>query len=308
MTASLSGRNGHDHDMAPLALADGTVVAVRDLGPRDAGTTVVLHHGWTQDHTSWEDVAQLLAEDHRVISYDARGHGRSDAGPHGSATIDQFADDLAEVITLLAPEGPLVLAGHSLGGPVLLAFAERHPALLTDRVAGLALVATGAAHLGSDIMGLPGVVTGPLVRVLPRALALPARLRIPRTRMQPLISQAIRTGLYGPGAASAVARRRTAAQVARSHPGTIAALAGNIVGRSWLHAMEALADVSTVILGGTHDLLTPIAHSHTMAEALPTATLVVYKGAGHMLPYERTSEVAAEIAALASPAAGRATS
>jgi pimeloyl-ACP methyl ester carboxylesterase len=55
------------------------------------------------------------------------------------------------------------------------------------------------------------------------------------------------------------------------------------------------------VLGGTHDLLTPIAHSHALAKALPHATLTIYKGAGHMLPYERAAEVATEITALARP-------
>lgn len=308
MTASLSGRTGRADGFGTLALADGTVIALVDLGPRDAACTVVLHHGWTQDHTSWEDVAQLLAADLRVLSYDARGHGRSDAGPRGSATLEQLADDLAEVITRLIPEGPVVLAGHSLGGPVLLAFAERHPELFAERVRGMALVATSAAFIGRDILGLPRRVTTPLLKVVPPVLGSSTRFPLRRTGMGPVLAQAIRTGLYGPGAATPTFRRRTSAQVARSHPATVFALAAGLVDRDWRHLLDALATTPTKVLGGTHDALTPIAHSRAIAAALPTAELIVYPKAGHMLPYERATEVAAELRALASSDAGTAVS
>jgi pimeloyl-ACP methyl ester carboxylesterase len=66
-----------------------------------------------------------------------------------------------------------------------------------------------------------------------------------------------------------------------------------------LAMMPMLENVPTLILGGTKDALTPIAHSRAMAEALPQAKYVVYVEAGHMLPYERADEVAAELSELA---------
>lgn len=305
-TPALAGRNGRAPGMSALALADGTVVAVRTVGPVDASTTVVLHHGWTQDHTTWDDVTPLLARSLRVVRYDARGHGRSDAGPHASATLDQLADDLAEVIAAAAATGRLVLAGHSLGGPVLLAFAHRHPDLM-QRVDGVALIATSGNDIGSDILGLPLAITRPVMRALPRVLGPVGRVPLRRvTRVSAALAPALRVGLFGPGAATSEDRRRTAAQVARSHPATVAALASALAGRDMSHALPSLGATRVLILGGSHDLLTPVAHSHALAAALPHATLTVYKGAGHMLPYERTAEVARAIAALAQPSAGSA--
>lgn len=303
---ALAGRNGRAPGMSAVALADGTVVAVRTIGPADAPATVVLHHGWTQDHTTWDDVTPLLARTLRVVRYDARGHGRSDSGPRGSASLDQLADDLAEVIAATAATGRLVLAGHSLGGPVLLEFAHRHPDLM-QRVDGIALVATSGNDIGSDILGLPLAVTRLVMRALPSVLGPAGLVPLRRvTRVPAVLAPALHVGLFGPGAATSSNRRRTAAQVARSHPPTVAALALALTGRDLSHALPSLADTRVAILGGTHDLLTPVAHSHALATALPHATLTVYKGAGHMLPYERTLEVAAEITALAQPAAGSA--
>lgn len=299
----LTGRAGPIDGLAAVAVADGTVLAVRDLGPRHStAPTVVLVHGWTQDHTSWEDVAELLSAQVRTISYDARGHGRSDAGPRGSATIEQLADDLADVLAQLVPTGPVVLAGHSLGGPVIMAFAERHPDLLADRVGGIALAATSAARLGTDLFGFSRWITAPAIRIAPVITGLRARSRARvNTHFPRVIAEAIRYGLYGPGQATAENRRRTAAQVARCHPETTVALVDAMLAHDRIDVLHALRDTPTVVLAGTKDALCPMAHSRAIAEALPHADFVVYPNAGHMLPYERADEVAGQILGLAVP-------
>jgi pimeloyl-ACP methyl ester carboxylesterase len=301
----LSGRSGRDPSLVPYALADGTVVAISDTGPVGAAQVVVLVHGWTMDHTTWDDVVPELHREHadlRVIAYDSRGHGWSDAGPKGTSTIDQFADDLAEVITgYLGEDGRrnIVIAGHSLGGPVLMSFAERHPTLLKERVAGLAMVATSAAGLGQDIFGLSGRLTAPallLQPVITWPLAL-SRARINLHHPQ-LLAPFLRHGFFGVGGATKRNRQRMAAQVGRSHPATTAALVGEMAHHDRLHSLGELAGTPTVVLAGTKDGLCPMAHSRAMAEALPGAELVVYPKAGHMLNYERPAEVAAQIGGL----------
>ncbi|WP_164512482.1 alpha/beta fold hydrolase [Nocardioides baekrokdamisoli] len=295
-TSRARSRAGFD----TLTTPDGTVLAVVDAGPRDSAATIVLQHGWTQDHTSWEDVAERLAGTYRVVSFDSRGHGRSDAGPRGTATVEQLADDLAEVIDQLAPEGPLVLAGHSLGGPVLLALAERRPDIVFERATGIAMVATSAANIGRDILGLPLAVTSVASAAVPAVSRLRQFSRAPRnTRYPRVIEEFVRLGLYGPGQGTRANRSRTARQVARSHPETTAALVPALMHHDRLAMMPLLDKVPTVILGGTKDALTPIAHSRAMAEALPQAKYVVYPQAGHMLPYERANEVTGELTALA---------
>jgi pimeloyl-ACP methyl ester carboxylesterase len=238
----------------------------------------------------------------RVVAYDGRGHGWSDAGPPGTATIDTLADDLAEVIDGLVPTGRVVLAGHSLGGPVLMAFAERHPELLRERVDGVAFVATSAAGIGQDIFGFNKRFTGVLMLVRPLVTRLQGRARRGvNFRFPGLLAQVLRLGLYGPGAATKRNRTRTAAQVSRSHPATTGQLVDEMVDHDRIAQLADLGGTRTVILIGTKDGLCPIAHSRAIAEALPEAELVVYPKAGHMLPYERPAEVAAQIARLAQP-------
>lgn len=294
----LQGRISAAQGFDTVKLTDGTVLVVVDEGEKDAAATIVLHHGWTQDHTSWEDVAEILATKFRVISYDARGHGRSDAGPRGSATIEQLADDLVDVIEQRVPTGPVVIAGHSLGGPVLSALVERHREFVDRRVIGFGFVATAASAIGTGFMGLPDGITRRLIPVASNAARVRALSRGRRnTRFPRIIAEAIRLGLYVPAHATWRNRSRTARQVARSHPETTATLMRAALAHDRMHILETI-ETPTVILAGTKDGLTPVSLSRRMAEAMPHAKLVVYAGAGHMLPYERATEVAEELAGL----------
>ncbi len=97
-----------------MPAADGVPLHVEIDGPADAPVTVVLAHGWTLDRRTWGPVARALASGPapvRVVRYDHRGHGRSAAVDPATMTIDQLADDLAEVLAATAPDGPLVLGG-----------------------------------------------------------------------------------------------------------------------------------------------------------------------------------------------------
>ncbi len=290
-------------ELEPFALADGTVIALHDTGPAGSSVVVLLVAGWTQDHTSWTDVVAELHRqqpDVRVVAFDARGHGRSDAGPRGTYTVDQLGDDVAQLVTRYLPGRRVVLAGHSLGGPVIMAFAERHPEVVINQVIGVALVATSAAGLGHDVFGLSARVTAPVMFVTPLLARLRGLSRAKINLRHPeLVAGFIRMGFYGPGAATAHNRRRTAAQFSRAHPATTAALVNEMLQHDRLRSLAELDRTPTVVLVGTKDGLCPIAHSRAIADAMPNAELVVYPGAGHMLPYERPAEVAEQLALLA---------
>jgi len=82
---------------------------------RGAGQSIVLLHGWGQDHRSWDAVAEALATRYRVIAMDLGGHGQST----GSETdFIAFAAQVSASLDRLGIDAPF-LVGHSLGGMVV---------------------------------------------------------------------------------------------------------------------------------------------------------------------------------------------
>jgi pimeloyl-ACP methyl ester carboxylesterase len=103
----------------------------------EGGLHVVLIHGSLDRSAGMLKLSRRLDEQFRVTRYDRRGYGRSLA-VGGPFDIEHQVDDLMGLI-----DGPCVLFGHSFGGNVALAAAERHP----DRVAGVVTYETPLSWL-----------------------------------------------------------------------------------------------------------------------------------------------------------------
>jgi pimeloyl-ACP methyl ester carboxylesterase len=116
---------------------DGTALHAEIHGDRTASLTVLLCHGYTLDSASWQAQVSALAERARVVVWDHRGHGRSETGPADHLTVDQLGRDVLAVMDQTARGTPVVVAGHSMGGMAVLAFAEQHPEMFGSRVAGV---------------------------------------------------------------------------------------------------------------------------------------------------------------------------
>jgi pimeloyl-ACP methyl ester carboxylesterase len=277
--------------------ADGVRLAVDIDGPERAPVTVLLAHGWTLDARTWGPVAEtLVAGPHppRVIRYDHRGHGRSDAVPPESMTIAHLADDLVDVLAATAPDGPLVLAGHSMGGMTLMALAEQHPRVAA-RAAGVALVATASGGIADTTFGLSarGAAVARLADRRMRGIGADRATMAPPWLMAPGLSWLL-LGTHP----DALARRLTVDAVAGCRPQTVAGFRPTLDEHERDAALAAYARTPTTVLVGSRDRLTPVAAARQIADALPSAQLTVFPGAGHMLPVERVDGVAARIAAL----------
>lgn len=112
---------------------DKTKIFYKDWG---TGQPILFSHGWPLSGDAWE--AQMLffgQQGYRVIAHDRRGHGRSDQ-PWDGNNMDQYADDLAELIEKLDLSN-LVLVGHSTGGGEIAHYIGRHG---NARVAKVVLV------------------------------------------------------------------------------------------------------------------------------------------------------------------------
>lgn len=283
--------------------SDGVALHVHDTGTSVPGTpTVVLVHGWTMDHTSWDRVAdalpRTLGRGVRVLRFDHRGHGGSAPAPKGTATVARLADDLAELITARVPAGPIVLAGHSMGGAAMMALAEQHPDLVRERVAAAAFVATTSGGLSDGDLGLPAWLAVPVLaaeRRMTRRIA--ALERSVLSRRTAVLRPGLRWLAFGrrPSWADVAA---SAVQVGRCHPASMAAFRMSMNEHERAAALAVYADKPTIVLAGLRDRITPPTHARIIADELPGTRLHLYPGAGHMLMLERTEDVTGRIAEL----------
>ena len=97
-----------------------------------AGDPLVLVHGSWGDHHNWDPVVPELSASFRVVTYDRRGHSRSER-PAGQGSIYDDADDLAGLIDALEL-GPANLVGNSFGSIVSLNAAIRRPEVFATLV------------------------------------------------------------------------------------------------------------------------------------------------------------------------------
>jgi pimeloyl-ACP methyl ester carboxylesterase len=138
-----------------------------------AGPPVVMLHGLlVGSMTTWYfGAAPRLAERHRVLLYDLRGHGRSER-PRTGYGLTAMVADLDGLADQFAPDEPLSLVGHSWGALIALGFALRRP----ERVARLVLVEaplppSQVGELAAFLSLSPGAMAEALPEPLRGALA-----------------------------------------------------------------------------------------------------------------------------------------
>ena len=285
--------------------ADGVALHVQVDGPPDAPVTVVLAHGWTLDTRTWGPVTRALVAGTpaRVVRFDHRGHGRSAAVDPSTMTLEQLADDMAAVLDAVAPGGPLVLGGHSMGGMTLMALAQRHPAVY-ERVRGVALVSTAAGGLAGHTMGLHPRVAEVVARGERRmygSAGWASRRSLGNPRV---LAPGVRWLLLGPRSGPE-ATRITVESVAQCRPLTVSGFRPALEAHEREVALATFARIPTAVLVGSKDRLTPVPMARRIASALPGASLTIFPDAGHMVPVERVAGVAGRISALVHGALAR---
>jgi pimeloyl-ACP methyl ester carboxylesterase len=119
----------------PSIKVNGVSLAVYEW--QGSGPAIVAIHGLTANHTCWAPLADSLTPDFRFIAYDLRGRGESDKPSSGYSLAHHCQDLLGLLDAMRLPRA--VIAGHSLGANIAVAFADRHP----ERVEKLVLVDGG---------------------------------------------------------------------------------------------------------------------------------------------------------------------
>ncbi|XAH25324.1 alpha/beta hydrolase [Xylophilus sp. GW821-FHT01B05] len=101
---------------------------VRTWGtPQPGVPPLVLVHGWMDVGASWQFVVDAMAEDRFVIAPDWRGFGLTEVPPTDQFWHADYLADLDFLLDALVPEGPVDLAGHSMGGNVAMLYAGVRP-------------------------------------------------------------------------------------------------------------------------------------------------------------------------------------
>ena len=98
------------------------------------GTTVVFLHGFLENSSMWKPLAEVLSKSNRVICIDLLGHGNSECMGY-IHSMDLMAEAVEAVLKHLRIRKPIII-GHSMGGYVALAVAEKH----SDKMKGLCLL------------------------------------------------------------------------------------------------------------------------------------------------------------------------
>lgn len=280
---------------------DGLELHVSTHGPEDADVTVVLAHCWTADEADWHyqvrDLLTRYGHQIRIVTWDHRGHGRSQVCSAGGCTIENLARDMGDVIDRYAPSGRLVVAGHSIGGMTMTALPAARPELL-PRISGLLFVSTSSGRLDTVTLGLPEM--GRFLRAqIPRVLATRARMLARGTRRSSprLERQVAQRFLFG-----RPARPRDIGLVVDQMISCCADTFSGYYRDMMLHertdALPAYDGIPTTVLVGSADLLTPPHHGRRIATNIRGARFVVAPDAGHMLPLERDRLVSDELISL----------
>lgn len=285
---------------------DGVVLYVEEVGPLDAPLTVVFSHGWTLRSGAWHYQRLGLADwtpgpelsagrrpSVRLVFFDQRSHGKSSRADSDHTTMADLAGDLAAVLATAAPEGPVVLVGHSMGGMALITLAGLRPNLFTERVVGVGLVSTSAGAVSTDQLArtlLSG--NGALVKLVSNAVSRYPQL-IERGRVGSSDAVWLLTRALG------FARKDVPGElvdyldemISGTPIDVITDFLPALMGLDQAAALPVLATLPVVVICGDHDRQTPLARSRAIAAALPDAELVVVEGAGHMAILEHPDVV-----------------
>ncbi len=242
------------------------------------GPPLLLIAGLGANSSAWATIKPLLVSRFTVITFDNRGTGRSEVPP-GPYTIDQMADDTAELIRHIG-KGPVLAVGWSLGGSVLQGLLIRNGDLVSKAVLLSAfpsytelqhgwldcLLALRKSDVSAEAQAMFGMAWGFTGKMLVNHAALAAGARLGAAAPNPTS--------YEGFAAQAHGLRRY-----DSRP------------------LLPTVKTPTLVLVGAEDVLTPVSQSIEMSELIPNGTLQVLPRGSHGMAVEYTPETVAAIVA-----------
>ncbi len=223
----------------------------------------------------WDAQIEALSAQYRVIAPDLRGFGQSSlesGDAERGVSMEQYADDLAELLDVLGVREPIVLVGFSMGGYIAWQFVRKY----ADRLRALVQCDTRAAADTQD--------------------ARETRLRMAdhaaewgSARIAELTSpKMLRTDAFE-------MERHVVEQlgrvIARTSPAAIAAAQRGMAARPDVTSMLPTISVPTLIVVGAEDAISPPQEMRAIADAIPNAEYIEIPDAGHMTTMENPDAV-----------------
>ncbi len=262
-------------EQSAFTTSDGAEVAIHTAGSSGAPTALLVH-GFTLDHTCWQQLASRFVDDGMaVVAPDLRGHGSSTLGS-SPPDLARLTRDVFETISQRQLT-QVVLIGHSLGAFIALA-ARADPAAspLVQRVVVISGMATSiqnpfvkaGARVFSSGVGRRLVHHERTGRSMLRSWFRP---RAPAAEIEPV------------RAISASCPTRTCREVALA------------TSRIDLRPSLSLAGPPTLVICGERDRATPSRYSEEIADSIENASITTIKDAGHMVVTEQPAATAAAI-------------
>lgn len=254
---------------------EGLRVHVRDVGPRDDATPIVLLHGTSASLHTWEPWVAALSSSRRVVTLDLPGFGLTGATADGDVSIDQTLRVLHTLFARLDVKR-IILAGNSYGGRIAWEYAVAHQ----DQVAGLVLVDSSgyplqskSVPIGFRIARTPGL-RRLAEKLLPRSIIENSvrNVYVDQSKVTPEVVDRYFELTLREGNRVALARRFE--QVP---------LAGDV------EKLKSLR-MPTLILWGEEDRLIPLENGKKFDADIPNSELVVFPNVGHV-PQEEAPEV-----------------
>lgn len=267
--------------MPYLKLKDGTDLYYKDWG---TGDPIVFSHGWPLSSDAFEDQMLFLAlKGYRVIAHDRRGHGRS-SQPWQGNNMDQYADDLAELVKHLQLKN-VVHVGHSTGGGEVARYLGRHGTKLALKAVLIGAVPPLMLKTEKNPVGTPKEVFDDI------------RANVVKDRSQFFKDLAV--SFYG--------FNHNPDQKSQGMIDTfwMLGMQGSI--KSLYDCVEAFSESDTtedlkkmdiptfVIYGDDDQIVPPVSSSEAAVKLLPNATVKKYPGGSHGLCSTHKDEISQDI-------------
>lgn len=264
-----------------------------EVGPTDPeAITVVYVHGFNISAEEFcFQVDALRGMGVRQVLLDLRGHGQTGWCEPTKLNVDDAADDVAAVLHARGVRGPIVVVGHSLGGPVSLSLMRRYAA--DFNWAGTVQISSAVEPF--VMQGMPQILAGPAGCALAWVVSHTPRFAEGlRRAVTATLAPVLAFGFYFRPMDYEIIQFH-ARMIERTPLATYAGFFDDLLVHSEAEAGAVLADLPGYILVGDRDHVTPVSQSVKLAQLWPRAAVQILPDSGHMPPLDAPGAVTAAI-------------